>query len=198
MNAQKSTGPRTAEGKAVSRLNALKWGLCATEIAMLPGEDPEQFDALRSDLHEYYKPAPGAEEALVDHLASLLWRLARVYRIETGIFAWYLRKSYLAARTTARLGSMMANAMAGERPAQLGADVVIDEDMADEEVEELVDMFEDRGDAVVDLGRAFVADAQKANALGKLSRYETSLLRSVERTQRQLEDLQAARSGKTD
>jgi hypothetical protein len=92
----------------------------------------------------------------------------------------------------------MANAMAGEHPAQLGADVVIDEDMADEEVEELVDMFEDRGDAVVDLGRAFVADAQKANALGKLSRYETSLLRSVERAQRQLEDLQAARSGKTE
>jgi hypothetical protein len=59
-------------------------------------------------------------------------------------------------------------------------------------------MFEDRGAAVVDIGRAFVADAQNANALSKLSRYETSLLRSVERAQRQLEEVQAARLAKTE
>ena len=51
-------------------------------------------------------------------------------------------------------------------------------------------MFEARGDAVVDIGRAFVADGQQANALTKLSRYETSLLRGIERTRRQLEELQ--------
>jgi hypothetical protein len=38
-NAQKSTGPRTAEGKAASRLNALKHGLDA-ESLIIPGEDP--------------------------------------------------------------------------------------------------------------------------------------------------------------
>jgi hypothetical protein len=37
-NALKSTGPRTPEGKAAVRLNALKHGLLSEEI-LLPGED---------------------------------------------------------------------------------------------------------------------------------------------------------------
>ena len=193
MNAQNSTGPRTAEGKAISRQNALQWGLCATEIPVLPGEDPDDFDALRSELHEHYKPTPGIEEALVDHLASLLWRLGRVHRIETGIFACYLKRSYAADRTRAGLTSMLANAAGGEHTSKPVTDAAVDEDRADEDFQELVDMFDARGDAVVDIGRAFVADGQKANALTKLSRYETSLLRAVERTQRQLEELQAVR-----
>jgi hypothetical protein len=41
-NAQKSTGPRTAEGKKKSRGNAMKHGLCAIVIPM-PDEDPEEF-----------------------------------------------------------------------------------------------------------------------------------------------------------
>src|SRR4051794_38051552 len=40
-NAQKSTGPRTPDGKAASRLNALTHGLCA-RIPLVPGEDPEE------------------------------------------------------------------------------------------------------------------------------------------------------------
>ncbi len=43
-NAQKSTGPRTEAGKAQSRRNALKHGLCAVVIAV-PDEDPALFDA---------------------------------------------------------------------------------------------------------------------------------------------------------
>jgi hypothetical protein len=44
-NAQESTGPRSAEGKAASRFNALKHGLDARSI-VLPGEDPEEYAAL--------------------------------------------------------------------------------------------------------------------------------------------------------
>jgi len=47
-NAQKSTGPRSAEGKAVSRFNALKHGLDAESI-VLPGEDPADYEALARD-----------------------------------------------------------------------------------------------------------------------------------------------------
>jgi len=43
-NARKSTGPRTEAGKAQSRRNALKHGLCAVVIAV-PDEDPALFDA---------------------------------------------------------------------------------------------------------------------------------------------------------
>ena len=41
----RSTGPRTAGGKDVSRLNAVKHGLRA-ETDLLPGEDPGAYAAL--------------------------------------------------------------------------------------------------------------------------------------------------------
>ena len=42
INSQKSTGPRTAEGKAVVSQNAVKHGLLARE-AVIRGEDPGEF-----------------------------------------------------------------------------------------------------------------------------------------------------------
>ena len=41
-NAARSTGPRTPEGKARSRLNAVKPG-CRARLPVLPGEDPEAY-----------------------------------------------------------------------------------------------------------------------------------------------------------
>jgi hypothetical protein len=45
-NALKSTGPKTPEGKAAMRLNALKHGLLSREI-FLPGEDEAALEELR-------------------------------------------------------------------------------------------------------------------------------------------------------
>jgi len=44
-NALKSTGPRSAEGKAVSRFNALKTGIDA-KAQVIPGENPAELQAL--------------------------------------------------------------------------------------------------------------------------------------------------------
>ena len=44
-NAQKSTGPRSVEGKAASRFNALKSGIDA-KSQVLPNEDPDQLEVL--------------------------------------------------------------------------------------------------------------------------------------------------------
>ena len=44
-NALKSTGPKTPEGKAAVRLNALKHGLRSEEV-LLPGEDGEALTEL--------------------------------------------------------------------------------------------------------------------------------------------------------
>ncbi len=41
-NAQKSTGPRTPEGKAKSRFNALKYGIHADQI-VLPTENEDEW-----------------------------------------------------------------------------------------------------------------------------------------------------------
>lgn len=48
-NAQKSSGPVTAAGKARSSMNRLSWGFCSNTILM-PGEDPREFGGLHEDL----------------------------------------------------------------------------------------------------------------------------------------------------
>lgn len=88
-NAQKSTGPRTEEGKAVSRRNALRHGLTAKTV-VLDLEDPEEFEHFRDRVLQAFAPAEGAERLLTDELAGALWRLKRAQRIETAAFDHHL------------------------------------------------------------------------------------------------------------
>ncbi len=85
LNAQHSTGPRTAEGKARSRMNALKHGLLAKSI-ILEGkehdESPEEFDSLLHDLISELCPVGTLEDMQVERIASCYWRLKRVLRAE--------------------------------------------------------------------------------------------------------------------
>src|SRR5579883_1143161 len=64
-NAQKSTGPKTQEGKDRSRQNALKHGLRA-EVIPLPDEDPAEIRARSDAWNDYYKPRTPAEQHLVN------------------------------------------------------------------------------------------------------------------------------------
>src|SRR5438128_1743716 len=54
-NAQKSTGPKTAQGRAVVSLNGLRHGLRA-ETAVLPFEDPAEFAKLKQELQAEFRP----------------------------------------------------------------------------------------------------------------------------------------------
>ena len=67
-NAAKSTGPKTAQGKQVVRMNALKHGLRAERV-VIPGEDPEEFEALFQGLQEDWQPVGARENLLVERLA---------------------------------------------------------------------------------------------------------------------------------
>src|ERR1051325_11172937 len=60
LNALKSTGPRTSEGKSTSRLNAFKHGIFA-EARTLIGEDKTAFEALRDDYLDRFHPSGPAE-----------------------------------------------------------------------------------------------------------------------------------------
>jgi hypothetical protein len=63
-NALKSTGPNTAEGKAVVRWNALKHGL-RSDAAALPNEDPAAVAARNRSWNEFYDPrSPEAQQHL--------------------------------------------------------------------------------------------------------------------------------------
>ena len=53
-NAQKSTGPRTTEGKAKTRLNPLKHGL--TETIVLPFENPDDYRELQQSVLDDLRP----------------------------------------------------------------------------------------------------------------------------------------------
>ena len=84
-NAQHSTGPKTPEGKAAVRLNALKHGLTA-ENAVITGEDVEAFEELRDTFLDQFQPATPLETALVHQIVMAQWRLVRCRNIETGYF----------------------------------------------------------------------------------------------------------------
>src|SRR3954469_9359753 len=65
-NARHSTGPKSAEGKARSRGNALKHGLRAAVPAALPNEDPVAVQARADEWDSYYRPQSPAARHLVD------------------------------------------------------------------------------------------------------------------------------------
>ena len=84
-NAQLSTGPRTPEGKAVSRWNALTHGILAQAVSPPPLDEYEsrqEFDDLLDRLIDEFAPASAIEELLVERVAIAYWRLARVLRAE--------------------------------------------------------------------------------------------------------------------
>jgi hypothetical protein len=90
LNALQSKGPKTIEGRAVSRRNALKHGLTARSL-IIEGEKSKQFEALRDELIDTYKPQGVVEDHLVDMMAGLLWRLRRAPSLEAAAFAWMQR-----------------------------------------------------------------------------------------------------------
>jgi hypothetical protein len=78
-NAQKSTGPKTARGRAAVRWNGLKHGLNARTL-ILPGEDRADFKALLHSLQAEHQPATPRERKLVIESAKALWRARRILR----------------------------------------------------------------------------------------------------------------------
>ena len=80
-NAQKSTGPRSIEGKGRARFNALKHGATA-QIPVLPGEDPALFharvDAYKADL----QPQTTLESELIERMALFSTQFDRAIRVE--------------------------------------------------------------------------------------------------------------------
>ena len=83
-NSQKSTGPRSAEGKAVSAKNAVKHGLFARD-AVITGENTEVYDLFRDELIAELAPAGAMESILAERYVSLSWRLQRIERIQNQV-----------------------------------------------------------------------------------------------------------------
>src|SRR5450755_3089304 len=84
-NAQKSTGPNTEHGKLRSRRNAFRHGLTAQTVISIV-ENADEYADFETLIIADYEPQTTIERALVERLASLLWRLRRAVTIETGLF----------------------------------------------------------------------------------------------------------------
>src|SRR5260370_18140937 len=84
LNALKSTGPKTPEGKAATKLNALRHGLRARSV-VLPAEKQEDFHQLCNDLESEWQPQSGTEQFYVEQMAVSQWKLTRVEVAEKSI-----------------------------------------------------------------------------------------------------------------
>ena len=76
-NAQKSTGPRTREGKAAISQNAVKHGLLASQ-AVISSESREDFDINRDRIIRDLVPESPMESMLSERIVVLSWRLIRI------------------------------------------------------------------------------------------------------------------------
>jgi hypothetical protein len=85
-NAQQSTGPRTAEGKARVSRNAITHGLTCRDV-VLPEERMAEFDHYRDAMVADHQPVGAEEQDLVEHMVAAQWRLRRLWRSERGIYA---------------------------------------------------------------------------------------------------------------
>jgi hypothetical protein len=81
-NAQKSTGPKSTQGKAASRLNALKTGI-HSESSVLPCEDAAAHEALVADYYARFRPTLPEERVYVDEIIRCEWMLRRLRRTES-------------------------------------------------------------------------------------------------------------------
>jgi hypothetical protein len=84
-NSQESTGPRSTEGKAVSRFNALKSGIHA-ESQVIPGEDPAELEALAAEYRREFRPKSRLAVFLLDAMIRADWKLRRLQKIETQLW----------------------------------------------------------------------------------------------------------------
>ncbi len=83
-NAQKSTGPKTAAGKAISRTNALKHGLTSTTIDPIaaPGEPEGAYQERLNFWLDDMQPQNAFELSMVKRACRCDWKLDRCARYE--------------------------------------------------------------------------------------------------------------------
>jgi hypothetical protein len=132
-NAQKSTGPKTAEGKARSKFNGLTHGLRATS-AVLPDEDGDAFADSLARWIDDWSPATDDRRRLVERAATAAWQLTRCVRLETARLTerieiayadWDRREAATAARRFDQIATEPAATIATLETSRAGVDQLI-------------------------------------------------------------------------
>jgi hypothetical protein len=181
LNALKSTGPKSANGKNVSRRNALRYGFTA-ETVLEPLEDPDEYRMFEEAIVAEYQPQSPVERELVNRLASLFWRLRRATSIETGLLR--MQGEILHAFRSSRQKTVESpgeGAPIAESDRECRQELFPDANRAD-----MLGPRNGRAGAAGpsrDIALSYLRLANLDNELiDRLSRYEASLWRQVEQT----------------
>lgn len=87
MENAKLGGVKTEEGKAISKLNALKHGLLSGEV-LLKGESEQNLVKLSERIKMSLQPVGELELLLTDRIITNFWRLRRVMEVEKAAMEW--------------------------------------------------------------------------------------------------------------
>ena len=148
LNSQKSTGPRSIEGKAVVSQNAVKHGLLA-EHDVISSENEADFDLYRQQLLDELSPVSPMESMLAERIVTLSWRLKRAGRFQNQ--AIDCLSSEDASDPLKKLTQSLYRSIAGESPGnangsngELALGRLVVKDFGNERVLEHLLMYERR------------------------------------------------------
>jgi len=193
-NSKRSTGPRTAAGKARSSRNALNLGVAASSSQVLPDEDPSQIERLRKALWLEMKPEGPYEGMQVNRMVDGEIRRQRIERAESATL-----KGSMLQRRVERAHSDHEQLVEsfGVSFAEYSSPMS-DEERAlaafGEHDRRLRDLERTRDAEEFDIG---VAMANEGEALDRFARHRTSAERSIDRAHHELLRAQADRLGGT-
>ncbi len=167
VNSQKSTGPRTPQGKAAVSQNARKHGLFASPT-VIRGEDQGQFDLYREAMLGEMRPVGPAESMLATRIVNLAWRLGRAEGMQDQALQIQAKSDmlYLVTRQV-QWSYREANGLPQEESQPK--------------------------DDHMTLGRAARNDIANYRVLDRLLLYERRIENSMYKTMKELRKLQAAR-----
>jgi len=196
-NSLKSTGPTSEAGKMAVRLNATRHGLLS-KAPIMAGEDEGEYNALRSQLESELCPIGIIEGQLCERVAGALWRLRRLSHIEAGILTGGAAQVFAdaaeeVAKTYTRTEGGHDELMAVLIEEAQGRTVIENEEAHTDAKGAAKEARSALWSVPALLGAAYRNDAAGADALTKLSRYETTLERSLFRSLEELRRLQDAR-----
>jgi len=145
-NAQKSTGPKTPQGQAVSKMNALKHGIWSKQVlvrGLNAKENSRELTTLYERFWQEYNPVGPVEEMLVDQIVTAHWRWRRALTAESGeialnvdegqwkrsrpdvklmVMGWELAGDPVLAMENSAFGNTMLQTWLGEVRAQVEQD----------------------------------------------------------------------------
>jgi len=84
-NAQKSTGPKTPEGREAIRFNALTYGL-RTRQTILERENAREYSELWDELDAEWQPQTRTERIYLETMVTSQWLLKRIAESEQQIY----------------------------------------------------------------------------------------------------------------